>query len=332
MKKLILFIIILLSVLFISGCQEEPTGKFAFSFKPQQLYNCIDNDNDGYGSGCKLGPDCNDEDSFINPSASELCKDKIDNNCNTFIDENCEDFGYEGYCGDGIVQKIYDDWEQCETNIDCWESCIIENGEEYCDYYFDKSCVDCSCIVQSGNIPPPKDPGGGDDDEKDVCKPHKAQYNLGKGKISMQQCCSVARGEFCDTPGEVCVIGDTACLGKGPGDCSICIPKTLADELGLKYDEESLYDDDEEEISVNQCILEKVRYNTGNGKFENTFCCLLDNECPKDYHCDLTSTACIGKGPGNCGTCVKEQAIQDSNSEEDRGFSNVLNFWINLFK
>jgi hypothetical protein len=57
----------------------------------QCSYLCLDRDGDGYyGSvNCLQGDDCNDNDPTINPSASEVCGDKQDNNCDGKIDEGC---------------------------------------------------------------------------------------------------------------------------------------------------------------------------------------------------------------------------------------------------
>ncbi len=41
------------------------------------------NDQDGYCDD----EDCNDEDASINPGATEICFDKVDNNCDGRIDE-----------------------------------------------------------------------------------------------------------------------------------------------------------------------------------------------------------------------------------------------------
>ena len=50
---------------------------------------CTDNDKDGYAiEGGACGPvDCNDSNAAVKPGAVESCTDKIDNNCNSLIDE-----------------------------------------------------------------------------------------------------------------------------------------------------------------------------------------------------------------------------------------------------
>jgi hypothetical protein len=60
---------------------------------------CIDEDGDGYGEGCLLGPDCDDGDPHRNPGAVEVC-DGRDNDCNGIVDDGidcttCADDTYE---------------------------------------------------------------------------------------------------------------------------------------------------------------------------------------------------------------------------------------------
>jgi len=99
---------------------------------------CIDEDGDGYGSGCALGFDCNDGARHIHDGAEELC-DNIDNNCDGTIDEDCP-------CEEGSVQSCYtgaagtlglgrceSGWQVC-TDAE-WGTCESETtpGEEICD-------------------------------------------------------------------------------------------------------------------------------------------------------------------------------------------------------
>jgi hypothetical protein len=68
---------------------------------------------DGYAvEGSECGPiDCNDEDASINPGATEICSDAIDNNCNGLVDTadmnavdcqmECTDNDEDGYSIEG---------------------------------------------------------------------------------------------------------------------------------------------------------------------------------------------------------------------------------------
>lgn len=50
---------------------------------------CVDADEDGYGEGCEAGPDCDDTDAAIHPSALELCNN-TDDDCDDVTDEEFE--------------------------------------------------------------------------------------------------------------------------------------------------------------------------------------------------------------------------------------------------
>ena len=67
--------------------------------------NCVDVDEDGYDAydpaSCPSGNDCNDNDASINPGASEVCGDSVDNDCDDEVDEGCGPV-----CGDGICDGI----------------------------------------------------------------------------------------------------------------------------------------------------------------------------------------------------------------------------------
>lgn len=66
----------------------------------QQPYDCYDLDNDGYGSFCEKGPDCDDSNPDIHPDAEEICGNNIDDNCNGVRDEFCK-------CTDGAIEVCY---------------------------------------------------------------------------------------------------------------------------------------------------------------------------------------------------------------------------------
>ena len=66
----------------------------------------VDRDNDGYNEN----RDCNDNDRLVNPGASEVCNDNIDNNCNGEIDEFCTSIPQPA-SSDSDNDGMDDDWE-----------------------------------------------------------------------------------------------------------------------------------------------------------------------------------------------------------------------------
>ncbi len=63
----------------LSGSSPD-IGVYGIS-QPLQPTSCTDADGDGYGIGCLLGADCNDGNNAIHPSATEICGNGIDENC-----------------------------------------------------------------------------------------------------------------------------------------------------------------------------------------------------------------------------------------------------------
>lgn len=82
-----------------------------------------DGDNDSYVDEACGGNDCDDGDPDINPGASELCGDGVDNNCDSQVDEGCG-------CS---IPADCDDANPC-TDDDCVSgSCVNANNTAACD-------------------------------------------------------------------------------------------------------------------------------------------------------------------------------------------------------
>ena len=129
------------------------------------LQNCTDNDLDGFGagSGC-LGPDCNDTNPTINPWASEICGDNVDQDCNgadmqcpaaPCTDQDRDGFGVGANCvgndcndRDPTVNPGARDIPSDDVDQDCDGRIIVEtcaNREPACSamhHALSPTCVD----------------------------------------------------------------------------------------------------------------------------------------------------------------------------------------------
>lgn len=131
--------------------------------------NCIDNDNDGYGSSnlflCELPQlDCDDSNAAVNPSQQEICGDDIDNNCdgNSCLWKKCtDDDGNNVNVKGTTITEIFNkdiirntgSGQKNEFTDECKDdTTVIEgvcfNGDtaEFKEIACQGSCVDGRCI------------------------------------------------------------------------------------------------------------------------------------------------------------------------------------------
>jgi hypothetical protein len=110
---------------------------------------CPDNDGDGFYPP----EDCDDNNNAISPTASEICGDGVDNNCNGLPDEGCaactDNDGDLFYAQSGCGTAVDCDDFLAATNPDAPESCDgIDNN---CDGQVDESGVNATTFYRDAD-------------------------------------------------------------------------------------------------------------------------------------------------------------------------------------
>ena len=125
------------------------------------LLNACDADGDGYdATTCSGGTDCDDSDASINPGASEICYDGVDQNCDLWSDYDCDLDGYDASawggtdCSDadasinpGMADTCYDGVDQ---NCDGANEYDCDLDSYTSDVYGGNDCDDSDAAINPG--------------------------------------------------------------------------------------------------------------------------------------------------------------------------------------
>jgi len=284
---------------------------------------CTDNDKDGYGEGAGCtGPDCNDYDAAINPAATDICGNKVDEDCDGKDAEcptQCNDYDGDGY-GEG-PDCAGTDCNDYNPNVNPGQVEICGNGvDEDCDFKDDTCPEVCEDADEDGygegaacNGPDCDDtnadinPGAadlcgngidedcdGEDNHCDYCKDVDGD-GYGDGTVCVGPDCDDGNPDV--NPGAVeicgngvdddCTDGDAVC----PTDCEDLDGDSYgkgADCIGADCD------DNDADINPGATDL------CGNGidedcSGEDAVCvdvCTKDGDCPAGQICDLSQDIC----------------------------------------
>ncbi|RME52293.1 hypothetical protein D6783_05260, partial [Candidatus Woesearchaeota archaeon] len=99
---------------------------------------CTDADKDGYGGGCALGPDCDDSNAGVNPGASEVCGNGVDEDCDGVAQECvCTDSDGDGYGVAGLNTDCALVGDDCDDN----NASVHPGAPEVCGNGVDEDCT-----------------------------------------------------------------------------------------------------------------------------------------------------------------------------------------------
>jgi hypothetical protein len=140
----------------VRGCDQFDDGAINGSCESTTL--CDDDDEDGYGTNCTAGEDCNDVNASVNPGADEICNG-LDDDCNDFVDDSPVDDGAS--CGSngnlpcmlGTIECVNSELV-CVGNVE--PTAEICNGEDDdCNGDTDDNATcDIGMTCQSGSCQP----------------------------------------------------------------------------------------------------------------------------------------------------------------------------------
>ena len=250
------------------GCSEAPTGRVDMDHNAgpdggdsdlsPPTENCVDVDKDGAlaGPSCQALTDCNDTDASINPSASEVCGDSLDNNCDGLIDEGCpctpgtlkqcssapvgvERLGPSSLCKPGVQICLDGEWSlDCQGELGPQPE-LCNQLDDDCDGQIDEQLRNAFGLCLD-DLPPDYMP------PEESCGPSlegDGLDNNGDGQVDEGCSCALpegAPGSAGPRTGQPCYSGSPATLGVGvcaggKRDCAgdqwgECVGSTLPSE------------------------------------------------------------------------------------------------------
>jgi hypothetical protein len=127
----VIFLLLSLCIVNISFAAEDFPWEI---FHPAFIKKSIDKDKDGF---TKEQGDCNDSDSSINPDATEICGDGIDQDCSG-SDLSCDDVDNDG-----------DGYTETQGDCDDGNTAVHPAAEEVCGDGIDQDCdgSDLPCLT-----------------------------------------------------------------------------------------------------------------------------------------------------------------------------------------
>ena len=195
-------------------------------------------DQDADGSNT-MENDCNDTDPAINPDATEICGNLVDENCNGELNEGC-------VCTPGDNQACGSDVGECRVgNQKCggdgqWEECTdVGPSPEVCDGELDEDCdgeVDEGCLCVPGTAQVCGSDVGACEEGSQTCDMDGLGWGYCKGEVTPEvETCDGTVDEDCDGLIDedcLCAPGATRACGSAVGACEEGIETCNADGLG----------------------------------------------------------------------------------------------------
>ncbi len=253
--------------------------------------NCNDNDGDGYGDGCDLGPDCDDNNGRVNPRQRENCNTPFDDNCNGDVNENCDMECCPGGCGDQ---------EFCNNSCEC-----VTVDPRICEYQ-DQPCQNDGsfnngflCVALNENAPL-RCYGLCD---KSIPNPNSSCPEAGSvcsfGDQNQGICLTACDGAT------GCAAADNGCLkiDTGPKE-GICVPMNPNNQIGDRCNPEAFFDCEENAFCIDP-------QNNGRGRcVESCRPFALDRDGPQS---DCSSGHCLAFS-ATIGTCTQDNGAVEGDS------------------